>query len=311
MTPRLPLSQQVLFITGASTGIGAALAQVVALQYPGIRLILSARCQDNLESVAQICRQRGAEVRLLLADLSQTSEVLALAQEAWAAWGRIDALVNNAGYGQMGPLELITPEMAQRQLAVNFQAPLLLAQAMIPGMRSQEGGRIINISSLAGRTAFPGGGLYSCSKFALEAMSDVLRMELKGFNIGVSVIEPGPVVTEFFEGIRRSLKAEFPEADASLYAPVFENLATIDQQLAQLGWSAEKTAQVILRALGDRHPRPRYLAMTGGRIAVPLLTKWLPTTWCDRFWKKFYGLDRVEKNWKAQAQSPAFSVESP
>lgn len=297
-------------ITGASAGIGAALAQALALKYPGIRLILSARRQAHLESVAQICRQRGAEVRLIAADLSQTAEVQALAQAAWAAWDRIDTLVNNAGYGQMAPLELVTPAMAERQFAVNFQAPLFLAQAMIPGMRSQQGGRIINVSSLAGRTAFPGGGLYSCSKFALEAMSDVLRMELKGFNIFVSVIEPGPVVTEFFEVVRRSLQAEFPQAEASLYAPVFEKLAALDQQLDRLGWSADKSAQVILKALGDRHPRPRYLAMTGGRIIVPLLSKWLPTAWCDRFWKKFYGLDRVEENWKNPAPAPTFSVES-
>ena len=298
-------------ITGASTGIGFALAQVLAQQCPGIRLILSARCQDRLENIAQLCRQQGAQVQLIAADLAQTVEAQALGQAAWAVWGRVDALVNNAGYGQMGPLELMTPEMAQHQFAVNFHAPLILAQAMIAGMRSQKGGRIINVSSLGGRMAFPGGGLYSCSKFALEAMSDVLRMELQGFNIFVSVIEPGPVITEFFDVVRRSLQSEFPQAEASLYAPVFEKLESVDRQLNRLGWSAEKSAKVIARALSDRKPRPRYLAATGGSIVVPLLTHWLPTAWRDRFWKKFYGIDRVEQNWKTHTQSPAFSVESP
>lgn len=304
------LSQQIILITGASAGIGAALALTLAQRFSGIRLILSARRQNKLESVAENCRQAGAEVAIFSCDLADSEQVQALAREALAVWGRIDSLVNNAGYGQMAPLELTTPAMAQRQFAVNFHAPLILSQSLIPAMRSQGRGRIVNISSLGGRMAFPTGGLYSCSKFALEALSDVLRMELGGFNIQVSVVEPGPVITEFFEVAWHEVLSHIPTPEATPYAPAFGTIETIDRQLQQLGWAPEKVACVILKALSDSAPRPRYLAATGGRIMVPLMTKWLPTAWCDRFWKRFYGIDRVEKDWQSRAADSVLSVES-
>lgn len=313
MTSPPNLSQQVVLITGASAGIGAALAQALARQFSGVRLILSARRKNELESVAESCRQAGAEVAVLECDLADSDRVRVLGRDALATWGRIDSLVNNAGYGQMTPIELTTPEMARRQFAVNFHAPLLLSQAAIPAMRSQGGGRIVNISSFGGRMAFPVEGIYSCSKFALEALSDVLRMELGGFNIQVSVVEPGPVITDFFESSLagwRKLLFQNPSLEATLYAPASGKLENIERQLQQLGWTPERVAGVILRALSDRSPRPRYIAATGGQIFVPLMAKWLPTSWRDRFWKHFYGIDLVEKEWQSRERDSALSVES-
>lgn len=192
------LSEQVVLITGASDGIGAALAQLLAQRFLGVQLVLAARSVEKLEAIAALCRKAGAEVLAVPTDLEKIEQVEALAQTAIAKFGRVDALVNNAGYGQMGPVELIPTIAAQRQFQVNILGPLALIRALVPIMRDQGGGRIINISSLGGRMAFPFGGLYSASKFALEGLSDALRMELSPFNIKVSVIEPGPVNTNFY-----------------------------------------------------------------------------------------------------------------
>jgi short-subunit dehydrogenase len=303
MSKMLPLSKQTIAIAGASAGIGAALAESLAKQFSGIRLILTARRQDRLEQVADRCRQTGADVLVIPCDLSDLTQVQALARKIIEKCDRIDALINNAGYGQMGPIELISPEAAKHQFAVNFHAPLTLIQALIPVMRQQGGGRIINISSLGGRMAFPGGGLYSCSKFALEALSDVLRMELTGFNIQTIVVEPGPVVTEFFKVASEKVHQFSLDSEHNLYQPVIEKIDAIDRQLSVLGWTPEKVANVIIKALRDRHPRPRYLAATGGNIFVPLMTKVMPTWFTDTFWKRFYGIDKVEKNWKQTSQA--------
>ncbi len=300
MAKTIPLSEQIVLITGASAGIGEALAQTLAVKFCGIRLVLAARNQAKLEEVADICRKASAEVLVVPTDMGKVEQVKALAQQAIEHFGRIDVLVNNAGYGQMGPLELIPPAAAQAQLAVNFHGPLVLTQALIPIMRSQARGRIVNISSLGGRIPFPAGGMYSCSKFALEVLSDVLRMELRGFGIKVTVIEPGPVVTDFFRVAWEQVQATIPNYADTPYAPAFEKIEQIDRQLDLLGWSAEKTAQVIVRAIADPNPRPRYVAATGGSILLFMMNKIFPTWVRDAFWKRFYGINEVEKQWKTQ-----------
>lgn len=299
MTYYLPLAEQVVLITGASAGIGAALARQLAGEFLGIRLVLAARNQEKLEAVATDCLKLGAEVAIAPADLSRTEQVQALARFALDRFGCVDALVNNAGYGQMGPVELISPEDAQRQFAVNFHAPLILTQALIPTMRDRGGGRIINISSLGGRVAFPAGGMYSASKFALEALSDVLRMELAAFNIKVSVIEPGPVTTEFFGIAGNKVDLNVPDKEKTIYRAAIEAIKEIDRRTAHLAWSSERVAKVIVRSLTDKHPRPRYVAATGGEMMLFLMTKLLPRQFVDVFWKRFYSIDQVEKDWKS------------
>lgn len=301
MTQSPPLAEQVILITGASTGIGAALARRLAAESLGIRLVIAARNREKLEAVATDCLKVGAEVLVVPTDIGQVEQVKALAQAALDRFGRVDALVNNAGYGQMGPIELIAPEDAQRQFAVNFHGPLVLSQALIPTMRDQGGGRIINVSSLGGRVPFPAGGMYSASKFALEALSDVMRMELEAFNIKVIVIQPGPVTTDFFGIAGDKVDLNVPESGRTLYRPAIQAIKEIEQQTASLAWRSERVAGVIIRALTVRHPRPRYLAATGGKMMLFLMTKLLPTKLVDFFWKRFYRIDQVEKYWKSRA----------
>ena len=301
MTQSPPLAEQVFLITGASAGIGAALARRLAAEFLGIRLVLAARNKEKLEAVATDCLKAGAEVLVVPTDLAQVEQAKALAHSAVDRFGRVDALINNAGYGQMGPVELIAPEDAQRQFAVNFHGPLVLTQALIPVMRNQGGGRIINVSSLGGRVAFPAGGMYSSSKFALEALSDVLRMELGAFNIKVSVIEPGPVTTEFFGIAGEKVDLNVPELEKTIYRAAIQAIKEIEKQTAALAWSSERVAVVIIRALTARHPRPRYVAATGGKTMLFLMTKLLPRQFVDFFWKRFYRIDQVEKDWKSRA----------
>jgi short-subunit dehydrogenase len=298
------LAQQVVVITGASAGIGAALARRLAQRFPGITLVLAARNAEKLAAIATDCTQAGATVLVVPTNMAEVDQAQTLAQKALDHFGRIDALVNNAGYGQMGPLELLPAAACQRQFSVNLLGPLALTQAVIPSMRSQGGGRIVNVSSLGGRTAFPLGGLYSASKFALEAMSDVLRMELEPFNIQVSVVEPGPVSTEFFAVVNQEVAATLPQPEQTPYRAALRKLAQLEAQTAATVWSAERVADVLIRALGDRPAHPRYIAATGGHFLVFLLTKLLPTWAVDRFWQRFYGINDVANDWKAFLKKP-------
>jgi short-subunit dehydrogenase len=294
---------QVILITGASAGIGAALAQTLADCFPNITLILAARSIDKLERIADRARQSGAEVLVVATDMGEPDQVKALAKTAIDKFGRVDVLVNNAGYGQMGPVELIPIESVQRQFQVNLIGAIGLIQAMIPVMRDQGGGKIINVSSLGGRIAFPFGGLYSASKFALESLSDSLRRELAPFNIRVSVIEPGPVSTEFFEVVDREVDTTMPDAINTPYRAAFENLANLDKLTKRQAWSSERVADVIIKAIVAKRPQPRYIAATAGGLTVFMMTKVLPTWIVDRFWQKFYAIDRVAKDWKTRQPS--------
>jgi short-subunit dehydrogenase len=302
---QIALQDQVILITGASAGIGAALAQELARVYPGIRLVLAARRRDALEAIAQSCRTAGAEILVQPMDITQSHQVQSLVEQTMITFGRIDALVNNAGYGQMGPVELLPMESVKQQFAVNLFGAVELIQAVIPILRDQGGGRIVNISSLGGRIAFPFGGLYSASKFALEGLSDALRMELEPFNIRVSVVEPGPVATDFFEVARTEVEETVEQPDHTPYRAAFEQFASVEQRVNRQLWSAERVATVIMQALGDRSPKPRYVAATGGRILLFLMTKVLPTPLVDRFWQRFYGIDRVAQDWQTRQSTPA------
>jgi short-subunit dehydrogenase len=144
--------------------------------------------------------------------------------------------------------------------------------------------------------------MYSASKFALEALSDVLRMELEAFNIKVSVIEPGPVTTEFFGIAGDKVDLNVPESGRTIYRAAIKAIKEIEQQTAPLAWSSERVAGVIIRALTDRNPRPRYIAATAGKTMLFVMTKLMPRRLLDLFWKRFYHIDQVEKEWKSRSR---------
>jgi short-subunit dehydrogenase len=296
MTQLLPLSARVVLISGASTGIGAALAKLLAAKVPGIRLVLAARRLDKLEAIASVCEEAGAKTLIVPTDLSEVSQAQALVDKALQTFGQVDILVNNAGYGQMGPVELIPIGAIERQFQVNLIAPIALIQALVPSMRQQGHGKIINVSSIAGRLSFPFGGIYSTSKFGLEALSDALRMELQPFNIDVSVIEPGPVKTEFFQVAQGMTTDNIEAPETTPYQAAFEHMKDFEERMAWNTWSSERVAEVIYQAIAARKPRPRYVAATGGEILLFFMEKVLPTWMVDAFWQKLYGIDRIKQN---------------
>src|SRR5215510_8669809 len=189
------LDGHIVIVTGASAGIGEAAAR--RLTDEGATLVISARRPDRLEAVRQQIESVGGRALAVVGDIKSAEDRDRLVQETMREFGRIDGLVNNAGYGQRGPIELVPVEAIRQNFETNLFSLIALTQLVIPIMRRQGRGRIINISSVAGRIARPMSSVYDATKHALEAISDGLRGELAPFGVKVVIIEPGFIKTEF------------------------------------------------------------------------------------------------------------------
>jgi len=253
-----------VLITGCSTGIGRATAQLLAAR--GWRVFASAR---KLQSVAGLASEAITPLVLDVTDEASCRNAVECVLPEGA--GRIDALVNNAGYGHTGPLEEIPPQEVRAQFEVNTFAPLRLAQLVIPAMRQQGGGRIVNVSSVVGRVAVPFLGLYDASKFALEAMSDALRMELAPWNIHVILVEPGSVCTPFYTRVSGYIARTMDNADSPYRARLERAGRFLGGRGPFAGSPPDKVARVIHTALTARRPRARYLATWDARLTLMLL----------------------------------------
>lgn len=191
---------KVIIITGASSGIGYATAVALAKEQP--QLVLVARRENRLTELQEHVRRLGGRAHVLSLDLRRKENVEKMIRATHEQFGRIDVLINNAAFGFLGTVEN-TPEPVVREIFdLNFQAPLLASQLVIPIMRAQGGGHIINISSVAGKRGLPLTGIYCATKFALQAITESLRVELKDSNIDVSIINPAATQTEFGEHVR-------------------------------------------------------------------------------------------------------------
>ena len=181
--------QRTVLITGASSGIGKATARLLLRQ--GWKVIAAARTTESMSDL----RESGAEVLPL--DISDIRSRQRLATQIHQKFGALDALVNNAGFGEVGPIETMPIQTAQNLFDVNVFGLIGLTQLLLPDMRKRGKGTVINLSSIAGRFVTPGAGWYGASKFAVEALSDALRLELHQFGIKVVIIEPGLIATHF------------------------------------------------------------------------------------------------------------------
>lgn len=183
---------KVWFITGTSTGFGRTLAETLLAR--GENVVATARRPDAVADLA--ARYPDAALALRL-DVTKPDEIQAAVAAAEARFGRLDVLVNNAGFGVFGAVEEVPPSEARRQFDTNFFGALDVLRAALPGMRARQSGHILNVSSIVGLTAFPGGGLYAASKFALEGASEALAAEVKPLGIRVTIVEPGAFRTAF------------------------------------------------------------------------------------------------------------------
>jgi NAD(P)-dependent dehydrogenase (short-subunit alcohol dehydrogenase family) len=264
-----PISKAVL-ITGCSTGIGRAAA--ARLARAGHTVYASARQPGSLdELVALGCRP-------LALDVCDEASMRAAVAEVERREGAVGVLVNNAGYGSEGPLEEIPLGEVRRQFETNLFGPIQLTQLVLPGMRRQRWGRIVNLSSMGGRLTLPGGGVYHATKYALEALSDALRFEVRGFGIDVVVIEPGAIKTRFGDTALARIRALGGEDSpyAGFRGALAEQIRGIyEGPMAVFAGAPDDVARAIERAITARRPPTRVPVTLGARVLMGL-RRWLP-----------------------------------
>jgi NAD(P)-dependent dehydrogenase (short-subunit alcohol dehydrogenase family) len=267
-----------VLVTGCSSGIGQAIA--LRLHRSGYPVYASGRRVADLADLA------AAGITTLQLDVTDEAAMQAAVKQVGDAHGAVGVLVNNAGYGLFGALEEVPIDAVRAQFATNVFGALRLIQLVLPGMRAQRWGRIVNISSVLGRAAPPGGGAYDASKYAVEGMSDALRLEVAPFGVRTVLIEPGPTRTRFADGAVTRLAG-----DSAVYADFHRRLAAWHRAtggpepsglMGRLAGTPEKVAAAVERAVRARRPRARYPV---GILAWGLLAarRALPDTLFDGF----------------------------
>ena len=271
------MEKKVILITGASSGIGFDAAQTLARQ--GHTVYAAARRVEKMEPL------QSDGVKVMRMDVTDSASMAEGVKTVLDAEGRIDVLVNNAGYGYFGAVENVTMEEARRQVEVNVFGLAELCKLVLPVMRKQGSGRIINTSSIAGKMVLPFGAWYHVSKFSVEALSDALRMEMRPFGVDVVLIEPGGIKTDWGIIAAKHL-AESSKGTA------YEEDALREAKLIHKGYSGnylsapKVVTRAISRAVNSQRPRARYRIGSGAFIMVFLHTV-LPTRWWDGMMRRF------------------------
>jgi NAD(P)-dependent dehydrogenase (short-subunit alcohol dehydrogenase family) len=256
------MSSQAVLITGCSTGIGRATAELLAQR--GRTVYATAR---RPESIADLEAKGCKTLALDVTDEESMRRAVAAVEDAEGAVG---VLVNNAGYSQSGAVESVPMDRVRAQFDTNVFGLLRMCQLVLPGMRRQGSGRIVNLSSMGGRLVFPGGGIYHATKYAVEALSDALRFEVRGFGVDVVIIEPGLIKTQFGETAVGGIGpagdgpyAAFNEAVAEATAGAYESGIG-----ARLGGPPEAVARTIAKALDAKRPRARYTVTPSAKLLI-------------------------------------------
>ena len=237
-------TSKVVLVTGASAGIGAAIAS--RLSRAGHIVFGTSRRAD--------AQPPAASVRMLAMDVRSEASVAQAVAEVLKIAGRIDVLINNAGFGIAASVEDTRPDDMQRQMDTNFLGPLRVCQAVLPAMRAQGSGRIIQVSSLAARIGIPFQGAYSASKSALEGMSEALSMEVKPFGIDVVMVQPGDTKSNFTASREWTESAKASAA----YGARAKHAIAVMEKAEQAGPPADKVARVVERAVNAAKPKLRY-----------------------------------------------------
>jgi NAD(P)-dependent dehydrogenase (short-subunit alcohol dehydrogenase family) len=255
---------QAVLITGCSSGIGRATAERLASR--GFVVYATAR---RTEAIADL-EARGC--RVLRLDVTDEESMQAAVAVVCDEHGAVGALVNNAGYSQSGAIEEVPLDEVRRQFETNVFGLVRMCQLVLPGMRAQHHGRLVNVSSMGAHFTFPGGGFYHATKHAVEAISDALRFEVKGFGIDVVLVEPGIIRTGFADAATHAIDAATP--DRGPYERFNHAVAASTQSvyergpLARLGGGPETVARAIERAIASRTPKSRYRVTPSAKLLV-------------------------------------------
>jgi NAD(P)-dependent dehydrogenase (short-subunit alcohol dehydrogenase family) len=256
-----------VLITGCSTGIGRATA--LRLARTGWTVYATARRAESIADLAD------AGCETLALDVTDEDSMRAAVRTVEDAEGAVGVLVNNAGYSQGGPIEQVPMEAVRRQFETNVFGAIRLIQLALPGMRAQRWGRIVNVGSMGGRVTFPGGGLYHASKYALEAISDALRFEVRGFGVAAILIEPGLITTDFAQTALASTAALDEDAGATdgVYDDFNAKLGALtvgvyESPMRHLGGGPDVVAKTIAKAISRRRPPARVLVTPSARLTV-------------------------------------------
>jgi NAD(P)-dependent dehydrogenase (short-subunit alcohol dehydrogenase family) len=263
-----------VLITGCSSGIGRATAE--RLSGVGWKVYATARDAEAIASLERI------GCRLIQLDVTDEDSMRSAVEEIERREGAVGVLVNNAGYSQSGAVEAVPMEKVWRQFETNFFGLARMCQLVLPGMRRQGYGRIVNLSSMGGRLTFPGAGYYHASKHAVEALSDALRFEVAGFGVKVSVIEPGLIRTGFADTAVGSMDGPDGEDPYAGFEEAVAHATTENYErgpFSRLGGDPEVVARAIEAAISARNPRSRYVVTPSAHLFLGL-RRLLP----DRAW---------------------------
>jgi short-subunit dehydrogenase len=255
------MTKKVALVTGGSSGIGEATA--LRLQETGFVVYAAARRTERMAGLKNAC------VHVISLDVTDDGSATEAVDTILAAEGRIDLLVNNAGYGSYGAVEEVPLSEAQAQLDVNLLGLARMAQKVLPSMRAQRSGTIINISSVGGRFATPLGAWYHASKYAVEGLSDAMRLELKRFGVDVVVIEPGSIQTEWGAIAADNLRAISGQGPYAEQANAMA--ASLDATSKPGYWLASRpdvVAKAVTKAATARRPRTRYAVGLGAKPMI-------------------------------------------
>ena len=252
-----------VLITGCSTGIGRETARHLAKS--GWTVYATARKPETLaELEADGCKT-------LALDVNDEASMTAAVDQVTAREGAVGVLINNAGYSQSGAVESIELDSIRRQFETNVFGLIRMCQLCLPGMRDQGWGRIVNIGSMGGKLTFPGGGIYHATKYSVEAISDAMRFEVRGFGVDVVLIEPGLITTEFstaaVSSIDEGTDTEGPYSKFNKFVGKM-TAGAYEGPLAKLGGGPDAVAKVIAKALASERPRPRYTVTPSAKLTI-------------------------------------------
>ena len=244
---------KVALVTGSSSGIGFETS--LALARNGYHTFATMRNLGKDEKIKEVIEKEDLNIEILELDVDSEESVNRAIKTVSEKKGRIDVLVNNAGYGMWGTVEDVSIDEFKEQFETNFFSIIRLIQKVAPIMRKQGSGNIVNISSVAGRIGFPVSPAYISSKFALEGLSESLRFELMPFGINVIIIEPGVIKTNFFDSMKMSEKSQ----QNSTYKEITDKVISGVKMMAEMGTHPKEVADVIIKTLGEEKPLPRYV----------------------------------------------------